>query len=112
MKRFPILMYCVDIVRVVLFGQTLQHRKMAISNCFCVSEMIVSKINPVFRLLLHGSGKRGNVLFLSLGAFNFYVNQNSSSCSAPSRFNTAGDVRARSLVRFPRLSLSGKRDCS
>ena len=27
MKRFSILIYCVDIVRVVSFGQTLQHRK-------------------------------------------------------------------------------------
>ena len=35
-----------------------------------------------------------------------------SGSTRASRFNAVGDVRARSLVRFFRLSLSGKRDCS
>ena len=35
-----------------------------------------------------------------------------SGLTCTSRFNAAGDFRARSLVRFPQLSLSGKRDCS
>ena len=35
-----------------------------------------------------------------------------SGSTRSSRFNDASDFRARSLVRFPRLSLSGKRDCS
>ena len=68
MKRVSVLIYCVDIVRVVSFGQTLQHRKKAISNCLCASETILSKINPAFRLLVRGSGRRRNVLLLSLAA--------------------------------------------
>ena len=37
----------------------------------------------------------------------YYTN----SSTRASRFNVVGDFRSRSFVRFPRLSLSRKRDC-
>ena len=67
-------------VRVVSFGQTLQHRKKAISNCLCASEMIMSN-KPSIHLCAEAADA-ATFCFCFWELFNFYVNQNSGACQA------------------------------